>query len=82
MLFLLSSVFQPDRIFFCGSPGEGVRQCLMASMKVSDSRDTELLSVQRSEMVWGRFLRMILLWCGFCQKHWGSFRLTGNLTFH
>lgn len=61
MVFLLSSVFQLDRILLCGSPGDGFRQCLMVSMKASDSRDTELLSVQRSETVWGRFLRMIRL---------------------
>lgn len=45
MVFRLSIVFQPDRILLCDSPGDGFRQCLMVSMNVSDSRDTELLSV-------------------------------------
>lgn len=45
MVFLLSSVFQPDRILLCDSPGDGFRQCLMVSMKASDSRERKLLSL-------------------------------------
>lgn len=82
VMLLLNSVFQTDRILLCGSPGDSFRRCLLISMKASHSRATELLCVQRSETVWGRFLRMIQLWCGFCQKCWGSFRIIGKLTIH